>query len=284
MSSPVLTVQGRILPEVWEKSLLLLWEDGIRVRTEYDKEGDEPRVDCTMIMVVEQALSEPRLHLALPCSFKDLEKYRLEVVEGVHDQWIAPEEGKWTYTYHQRLFNYDCGGSKVDQISMAIEKLARVPHTRRAQAITWNVALDPKTNDPPCLQRLWFRCLGERNGKMKLNMNSHWRSRDAYKAAFMNMFALADLQARLASSLSDKTGIDVSAGQYVDMSDSYHIYGAYFPDFKDRFLKAVAEREFFSSEMGRSRTIRSDDPRVQRETKAAREEIEEEKAGSYRAC
>ena len=105
MALPVMMVQGRALPEVWEKSLLILWEGGIRVRTEYDREGDEPSIDCTMIMVVDQPMSEPRLHLALPCSFKDLEKYRLEVVDGVHDHWIAPEEGKWTYTYHQRLFD-----------------------------------------------------------------------------------------------------------------------------------------------------------------------------------
>lgn len=275
-------VQGKTLPEVWEKSLLLLWEEGVRVRTEYDKQGDEPSVDCTMVMVTEQPLSEPRLHLALPCSFKDLEKYRLEVLDGVHDHWIAPEEGKWTYTYHQRLFKYECGESKVDQIGMLVDKLSKVPYTRRAQAITWNVALDPKTNDPPCLQRLWFRCLGEGEGKMKLNMNAHWRSRDAYKAAFMNMFALTELQARLASALSDKTGTEIGVGQYVDVSDSYHIYGAYFSDFKDRFLKAIAEREFFSSDTGRSRTIRSDDPRVQREARAAREEIEKEKASPNR--
>jgi thymidylate synthase len=278
MALPVMMVQGRALPEVWEKSLLILWEGGIRVRTEYDREGDEPSIDCTMIMVVDQPMSEPRLHLALPCSFKDLEKYRLEVVDGVHDHWIAPEEGKWTYTYHQRLFDYDCEGKKIDQISMAIERLARVPHTRRAQAITWNVALDPRTDDPPCLQRLWFRCLADREGKMRLNVNAHWRSRDAYKAAFMNMFALTDLQARLASALSDKAGVEVNAGQYVDISDSYHIYGAYFADFKDRFLKAVAQREYFSTDPGRSRTIRSDDERVQREAKAARDEIQRERS------
>jgi len=117
---------------------------------------------------------------------------------------------------------------------------------------------------------------------MKLNMNSHWRSRDAYKAAFMNMFALTELQARLASALSDKTGTEIGVGQYVDVSDSYHIYGAYFSDFKDRFLKAIAQREFFSGDTGRSRTIRSDDLRVQREARAAREEIEKEKASPDR--
>ena len=277
MVGPVLMVQGRNLPQVWEKSLLTLWENGMRVPTEYDREQDEPSVDCTMVMVVEEPMSEPRLHLALPCSFKDMEKYRREVVDGVHDHWIAPEEGKWTYTYHQRLFAYDLEGNKVDQIALAIDKLAKVPFTRRAQAITWNVGLDPQTNDPPCLQRLWFRCLKDLNGELRLNVNAHWRSRDAYKAAFMNMFALTDLQARLAQLLSGKMGSKVSVGQYVDITDSYHIYGSYFPDFRERFLRAVAEREFYSPSAGKSRTVRSDDPRVQREARAADEELAAER-------
>jgi thymidylate synthase len=277
MAAPVLMVQGKNLPEVWEKSLLTLWENGVRVPTEYDKERDEPSVDCTMVMVVEEPMSEPRLHLALPCSFKDVEKYRREVVDGVHDHWIAPEEGKWTYTYHQRLFAYDWEDKKVDQVALAIDRLAKVPYTRRAQAITWNVGLDPKTDDPPCLQRLWFRCLEDTSGQLRLNVSAHWRSRDAYKAAFMNMFALTDLQARLAQSLSSKVGTKVSVGQYVDVTDSYHIYGSYFPDFKDRFLKAVAEREFHSASPGKSRTIRSDDPRVQREVHAANAELAAER-------
>ena len=29
---------------------------------------------------------------------------RQEVVNGIHDHWIDPAAGKWTYTYHERLF------------------------------------------------------------------------------------------------------------------------------------------------------------------------------------
>ena len=34
-------------------------------------------------------------------------------------------------------------------------------------------------------------------------MNTHWRSRDAYKAAFMNIF-LTDLQREIATKISEK--------------------------------------------------------------------------------
>ena len=59
-----------------------------------------------MIMVINQPFSEPRIHLGFPGGPEDLEKYRQEVVFGIHDHWINPKEGKWTYTYHDRLFNY----------------------------------------------------------------------------------------------------------------------------------------------------------------------------------
>ena len=35
--------------------------------------------------------------------------------------------------------------------------------------------------------------MADDGGQLSLNMNTHWRSRDAYKAAYMNVFALTDL-------------------------------------------------------------------------------------------
>ncbi len=167
---------------------------GAAVRTEYDKPGDPPSRDCTMMWVVEEPFAEPRIHRAFPGGLEDLEIYRQEVVDGIHDHWIAPEEGKWTYTYHKRLFAYETEGAVIDQIESLVEKLSRSGHSRRAQAITWNVALDPPTNDPPCLQRVWCRLLPGDGGSFVLNMNTHWRSRDGFKAAYMNVFALTELQ------------------------------------------------------------------------------------------
>jgi thymidylate synthase len=64
-------------------------------------------------------------------------------------------------------------------------------------------------------------------------MNTHWRSRDAYKASFMNIFALTDLQKTMAEKISKKLGAEVSVGRYVDISDSFHIYGSYFEEFSN---------------------------------------------------
>ncbi|MGB9759186.1 MAG: thymidylate synthase [Thermoproteota archaeon] len=274
---PVLKVSGNSIAEAWEKSLVELWKNGIRIRTEYDKPNDPPSIDATMIIVVPEPLSEPRIHLSIPASFKDLWKYRREVVDGVHDHWIDPKSGKWTYTYHQRLFKYPSCNEFVNQVDYIVDKLSKVPYTRRAQAITWDPKLDPKTNDPPCLQRIWLRCTEDSDGVLKLNMNAHWRSRDAYKAAFMNMFALTELQKEIAQMISNKVNKEVAVGQYVDISDSYHIYGSYIEDFSNRFLKALEQRNFYSKDLRKTRTITSDNPIVKKDFAEADAELEKEK-------
>jgi thymidylate synthase len=67
-------------------------------------------------------------------------------------------------------------------------------------------------------------------------MNVHFRSNDAYKAGFMNMYAFIELQAYIA----DRIGVPV--GEYVHIADSYHIYGSYFDEFKG-FLNVVDKRD-----------------------------------------
>lgn len=240
---PILKVEGDTLPEAWEKAVMATWKEGLDIKTEYDKPSDPPSKDSTMIMVVNDPMKEPRIHRAFPGGLEDLEVYRQEVVYGIHDHWIKPDEGKWTYTYHQRLASFDVEGRFIDQIDYMIKKLSETPYTRRAQGITWNPRIDPFTDDPPCLQRIWCRLVKQDDGSFILNMNTHWRSRDAYKASFMNIFALTDLQRVMADDISKKLKAKVSVGRYVDISDSFHIYGSYFSDFNN-FIKNVSERSF----------------------------------------
>jgi thymidylate synthase len=61
-------------------------------------------------------------------------------------------------------------------------------------------------------------------------MNTHWRSRDLYKAWFMNVYALTDLQRIVAERISQNINQPVKVGRYVDISDSLHIYGSYFDE------------------------------------------------------
>jgi len=67
-----------------------------------------------------------------------------------------------------------------------------------------------------------------------LNMNVRFRSNDAYKAAFMNIFALTHLQRTIAARVSDLSGQPVALGRYVHLADSYHIYGSNLAEFQGR--------------------------------------------------
>jgi len=251
----VLTVRGRTLPEAWEQAVVETWRQGAALRTQYDKPEDPPSRDATMVIEVAEPLGEPRLHRSFPAGLEELEIYVQEVVWGVHDSWIRPEEKKWSYTYHQRLFGYDviddfkdspAGGpfKAVDQIAVMVEELAACGYSRRAQAITWMPTVDLGHTEPPCLQRVWARLVAEDGMAPRLVMNTHWRSRDGYKAAFMNMVALTTLQAEMARRLSERLGVEVELGRYVDISDSFHIYGSYFGEIESNFLALMSERSF----------------------------------------
>jgi len=236
--SPVRLIRARTLPEGWERAVIDCWEQGLAFRTEYDKPNDPPSRDTMMVIDVAEPMAEPRIHRAFPGGLAELEVYRQEVVNGVHDHWIAPEEGKWEYTYHERLFAYEVPGAGVfDQVAGAIDRIAKVPYSRRAQAVTWKVWLDMGVEDPACLQRLWFRL--DENDALRLHI--HIRSNDAFKAAFMNMHAFTELQALAAKALADRLGRPISVGRYVHVADSFHIYGSYFGEFEG-FLNTVAKR------------------------------------------
>ncbi len=247
---PVLFVEGNSLAEAWEKSVLEAYRKGCDIKTEYDKPEDPPSKDCSMTVVIHNPLSEPMIHRDMPGGLEDLQEYVLEVIEGIKDHCIRnaddPDDTKWEYTYHQRLFDYAVPGIEkpFDQIELIAQKLAKVPYTRRAQAITWKVWEDNICYDPACLQSIWCRLLKGDDETWYLNTNVRFRSNDAYKAAFMNMFALIQLQQKIANRITDLSGKIVKLGRYVHQADSYHIYGSYFNEFKNRFLNAIESRDF----------------------------------------
>jgi thymidylate synthase len=215
---PQFLVQGNLLPEVWEKSLELLWKEGIWSKKEsYKFEQDKDLIkECSMRMVIKQPLSEPRFHLEWGQP-KDFDEYSDDIKEGKKDHLIGKA---YDYTYHERIFNYQSQDKSlgINQVEYIVKKLSKSPYSNRAQAVTWMVWKDEITQiGPPCLQIIWCKVINE-----KLEMHTYWRSRDAYSAAPMNMWAFTNIQKIIA----DKLGIYV--GQYVDTSESYHIYNENF--------------------------------------------------------
>lgn len=281
---PSIAVYGKNLPEAWETAVLAVAEFGAPIKTQYDQEIDPESKDASVFLTVIDPLSEPKIHKALPCGLDELWIYTQEIVEGVRD-YKASQGG--SYSYHDRLINWpgidgwdylktDKGEGVIlphfDQLSRMIEALSEVPYTRRAQAITWNPPRDGFHHEPPCLQRIWGRMV--RSGSVDLlEINTHWRSRDALKAAFMNMYSLTELQKWMAQQISEKLGRLVVPGRYTEMVDSYHLYGSY-----ERrgeiagFIRSLQKRSFSE------RTYRSDDQVVMEQFEEGRKRLERELA------
>jgi thymidylate synthase len=266
---PVLTVVEDTIPRAYEKAIKEVWEKGISIHTEYDRPEDPPSKDATVMIAVREPFGQPRFHRSFADGLGGLAEYVQEVVHGAHDYWVKPveeilkgsesQDTRWTYTYHGRLFEYRIEDVVVDQINYIIEKLSQTGYTRRAQAITWNPKLDPPTEDPPCLQRVWGRLCEDGEGGYIFNMNTHWRSRDLFKAWFENVIAITTLMRRIAESIAENTGKKVALGRYVDISDSLHIYGSYFREIQGDPEKGI--KSFFEMLESRSfeeRTWNSD--------------------------
>ena len=124
---PVVAASGGSLAEAWENAMIGLYAYGCDIRTQYDtrdKKGhyiDPPSKDCTMLLSIEDPTSEPMIHLGgIPGGLEDLEEYLQEVRDGIKDHWVRdpldPDDTRWQYTYHARLFGYEVPLSEYDRI------------------------------------------------------------------------------------------------------------------------------------------------------------------------
>jgi thymidylate synthase len=238
---PVLNVSGKTLAEAYEKALVALYENGVRFKTQYDKEGDPLSIDSTMNITVLEPFTDPMIHRAFPGGIDTLREYVMEL-SGAKDHWTKnindENDTRWEYTYHGRLANYgawkelvdgeskEAGFFSVNQVEAVINKLVEQPYTRQAQMITWMPNLDFECFDPPCLQSLWYRIMEDEEGTWWLNCNVRFRSNDAWGASFMNMFGFINFNKDvIAAALEERTGKKVELGRLNWQADSYHIYG-----------------------------------------------------------
>lgn len=196
-------VLGTSLPEAYHKALVMLH----RHRNHYG--------EIAVTMVVEEPFAEPRISRCFPGGFHELEQYRQEMLDGILD--FEVERGNWHYTYHRRYAPYLQG---------CIDELRRDSNSRRAVISIRDNDADMGSTDPACLQSIQFMI---RYGK--LNMFVYFRSNDGVGAAFMNAFALIELQKKVAEEL----GIEV--GTYTHRANSFHVY----PD-KKKLLRSYVKR------------------------------------------
>lgn len=202
---------GMTLPDAYHKSLTDLFMHG-RISDCPDWNTTQKEISCTL--KVYKPLQEPRISRCFPGGARDLQKYVMEICDGIED--FEVDAGKWEYTYHSRM------GSQIDKV---VEELKRNPYSRRA-VITIRQPSDIEMSDPPCLQHIQYFIRDRHFDCCVL-----FRSNDAVQAAFMNAYALIELQKRIA----DRLGVEM--GTYTHRANSYHCYEKNFS-----LLKAYAER------------------------------------------
>lgn len=102
----------------------------------------------------------------------------------------------------------------INQLEMLIQKAIEEPISRKLQVTTWEPHKDLVISGAPCLQRIWIRIIE----KKYMVFETHWRSRDLYKAWGANVLGFTEF----AKWLADRLNLEFI--QYVDFSNSLHIY------------------------------------------------------------
>ena len=273
---PTLHIEAESLPQAHFRAVKAVWENGLEIRTEYDRvdaDGnyiDPPSRDARVLIEVKDPFAQPRYPAT---SFCEIGTYIAEIM-GAKDHMVVPmaklkdaiegelEATEWPYTYHQRLFDHpDVNGDTVNQMALAIERIADTPYSRRAVATTNVPNVDPfLREDVPCLREVQLRCPQDSDGNLILNMNTSWRSRDLFKAWADNVIGITFMQQTLAQSVAKKAEREVRVGSYADYAMSLHIYGQDFTlvgGDADRGIKSFFDN--FDEESYIARSFTSDD-------------------------
>jgi thymidylate synthase len=172
-----------------------------------------------MTVHIEEPLAEPRISRLIIGGAYDLQRYVMELVDGILDFKIG---SGWDYTYHNRYTQY---------LPFVIEELKRNKESRRAIISIRDNEVDSRNKDAACMQSIQFFI---RNNK--LDCMIFFRSNDLPEAFFFFSFALIVLQASVSMDLG------VEAGTYTHRSNSMHCYEKDFPLLAN-YVKAIGERQ-----------------------------------------
>ena len=192
-------VSGMTLPEAYHAALIRLNALGeIRECPAYNTR--EKSISITVD--VAHPLEEPRMSKFIPCGPYDLERYLLEMRDGILD-FEATITHNWAYTYHDRM---------AEQLVEVVRTLQKDRNSRRA-VVTIRRPEDIYLDDPPCLTLIQYII----NNNM-LDCYVTFRSNDAVKAFYMNAFALIHIQEVIANILNCRVG------RYIHTANSFHAY------------------------------------------------------------
>ena len=123
--------------------------------------------------------------------------------------------GGFDYTYFSRLTN---GINQLDNLRFNLEdQIINEMSSNRNHAITWIPKTDSYSDNPPCLQSINVKYIGDN----KVDIFLYWRSRDAYTAWQSNIIAITKM---LNKYVVDPNNCTIRS--IIDISNNYHIYNS----------------------------------------------------------
>ena len=209
-------IRGRNLTEAYHRALIELETNGDILDC---SDWDQKQKECAMTIHIEKPLEEPRISKLIIGGAYDLQRYVMEIIDGILDFKI---NAGWDYTYHDRFVKY---------LPFVTGELKRNRESRRAIISIRDNEVDSRNKDAACMQSIQFFI---RNNK--LDMMVLFRSNDLPEAFFFNAFALIMLQEKTAGELGIETGT------YTHRSNSMHCYEKDF-DLLANFVKAISEKQ-----------------------------------------
>ena len=210
-----LFIQGVNLTEAYHKALTELETRGSILDC---SDWDQKQKECAMTIHIEQPLAEPRISKLIIGGAYDLQRYVMEMIDGILDFKI---NAGWDYTYHDRFSKY---------LPFVIGELRRNRESRRAVISIRDNEVDSRNKDAACMQSIQFFIR-----ENKLDCMVLFRSNDLPEALFFNAFALIMLQEKTAA------GLGVETGTYTHRSNSMHCYEKDFTLLAN-FVKAIREK------------------------------------------
>ena len=208
-------VRGRNLTEAYHRALTELETKGSILDC---SDWNQKQKECAMTVHIEEPLAEPRISKLIIGGAYDLQRYVMELVDGILDFKI---NAGWDYTYHDRFSKY---------LPFVLAELRRNRESRRAVISIRDNEVDSRTSDPACMQSIQYFIRDN-----KLDCMILFRSNDLPEAFFFNAFGLIMLQEKVAGEL----GVEV--GTYTHRSNSMHCYEKDFPLLQN-YVKAINEK------------------------------------------
>ena len=170
--------------------------------------------DAGMVMLRGSAIkqiAECEVHQDAP--FKHIKPY---VEQFTYKYWWETHEtSEFAYTYFDRLANH-CGIDQLDCLSDGLKtQMIDGISSNRNHAVTWMADIDSGNKNPPCLQSINVRYVGDNQADMHL----YWRSRDAFTAWQSNIIAVTYMINRFVAEPND-----CEIRRIYDACSHYHVY------------------------------------------------------------